>query len=311
MPPLLRVSDLQTYYASFGGARVVKAVDGVSFTLNEGETIGLVGERDLGPARRRRLCQRRRDREQPGAVRVPSSRAAPTTLIWRPSGELGGIGLGNLALKGLPRPALGSARAASARPRKRSAVSARATRRGRCSWRRRALQRPARTTSHGCTTWPLRRCGDPELGRPDRPVRDHYQVGERDHRANQQGGNEGAGRLHNEPGHGGSQRASEIPAEILDGTQGCRAVGRCGDGSQSPRHATCATEPTEEVIIVAKHEARPDDRCLRGRRSDGLFSLSLCAVRDRQRCQAGAEGRNVDQARHAMAMCKRKPCMAE
>jgi hypothetical protein len=53
---------------------------------------------DLGLARRRRLCHRRRDREQPAAVRVPSSRAAPTALIWRPSGELGGIGLGNLAL---------------------------------------------------------------------------------------------------------------------------------------------------------------------------------------------------------------------
>ena len=48
MPPLLRVSDLQTYYASFGGARVVKAVDGLSFTLNEGETIGLVGESGCG-----------------------------------------------------------------------------------------------------------------------------------------------------------------------------------------------------------------------------------------------------------------------
>jgi oligopeptide/dipeptide ABC transporter ATP-binding protein len=48
MPPLLRVSDLRTYYASFGGARVVKAVDGVSFTLNEGETIGLVGESGCG-----------------------------------------------------------------------------------------------------------------------------------------------------------------------------------------------------------------------------------------------------------------------
>jgi oligopeptide/dipeptide ABC transporter ATP-binding protein len=45
---LLRVSDLQTHYFSFGGARVVKAVDGVSFTLDEGETIGLVGESGCG-----------------------------------------------------------------------------------------------------------------------------------------------------------------------------------------------------------------------------------------------------------------------
>ena len=48
MPPLLRVSDLQTHYLSFGGSRVVKAVDGVSFTLREGETIGLVGESGCG-----------------------------------------------------------------------------------------------------------------------------------------------------------------------------------------------------------------------------------------------------------------------
>ena len=47
-PPLLRVSDLQTHYTSFGGARIVKAVDGISFTLNEGETIGLVGESGCG-----------------------------------------------------------------------------------------------------------------------------------------------------------------------------------------------------------------------------------------------------------------------
>jgi oligopeptide/dipeptide ABC transporter ATP-binding protein len=48
MPPLLRVSDLQAHYFSFGGSRVVKAVDGVSFTLCEGETIGLVGESGCG-----------------------------------------------------------------------------------------------------------------------------------------------------------------------------------------------------------------------------------------------------------------------
>jgi len=48
MAPLLRVSELQTHYFSFGGTRVVKAVEGVSFTLCEGETIGLVGESGCG-----------------------------------------------------------------------------------------------------------------------------------------------------------------------------------------------------------------------------------------------------------------------
>jgi len=48
MAPLLRLSDLQTHYFSFGGTRVVKAVDGVSCALGEGETIGLVGESGCG-----------------------------------------------------------------------------------------------------------------------------------------------------------------------------------------------------------------------------------------------------------------------
>jgi oligopeptide/dipeptide ABC transporter ATP-binding protein len=46
--PLLEVSDLRTEYRSFGGSRVVNAVDGVSFSLEEGETIGLVGESGCG-----------------------------------------------------------------------------------------------------------------------------------------------------------------------------------------------------------------------------------------------------------------------
>jgi oligopeptide/dipeptide ABC transporter ATP-binding protein len=48
MAPLLRVEGLETQYVSFGGTRIVRAVDGIGFTLGEGETIGLVGESGCG-----------------------------------------------------------------------------------------------------------------------------------------------------------------------------------------------------------------------------------------------------------------------
>ena len=48
MRPLLEVTDLQTHFTSFGGTRVIKAVDGINFALNEGETLGLIGESGCG-----------------------------------------------------------------------------------------------------------------------------------------------------------------------------------------------------------------------------------------------------------------------
>jgi oligopeptide/dipeptide ABC transporter ATP-binding protein len=46
MVPLLKIQDLKTYFRVRGG--VLKAVDGVSLSMNKGETLGLVGESGCG-----------------------------------------------------------------------------------------------------------------------------------------------------------------------------------------------------------------------------------------------------------------------
>jgi len=53
MPPILEVRDLKKHFAGrsgmFGGPKkTVRAVDGVSFTVEQGETLGLVGESGCG-----------------------------------------------------------------------------------------------------------------------------------------------------------------------------------------------------------------------------------------------------------------------
>jgi peptide/nickel transport system ATP-binding protein len=44
--PLLAVDGLRTHFATAGG--VIRAVDGVSFTIERGEVLGLVGESGCG-----------------------------------------------------------------------------------------------------------------------------------------------------------------------------------------------------------------------------------------------------------------------
>ena len=50
--PILRVEDLKVHFNAGGGLfkkkKIVKAVDGVSFEIMEGETFGLVGESGCG-----------------------------------------------------------------------------------------------------------------------------------------------------------------------------------------------------------------------------------------------------------------------
>jgi peptide/nickel transport system ATP-binding protein len=43
---LLEVQDLQTYFRTDDG--IVKAVDGVSFSIEKGQTLGIVGESGSG-----------------------------------------------------------------------------------------------------------------------------------------------------------------------------------------------------------------------------------------------------------------------
>jgi oligopeptide/dipeptide ABC transporter ATP-binding protein len=46
--PLLSVKDLCMSYTTFGGERILRAVDGASFTIDRGECLGLVGESGSG-----------------------------------------------------------------------------------------------------------------------------------------------------------------------------------------------------------------------------------------------------------------------
>ncbi len=90
--PLLQVSDLCRYFRIksqrlFGQHDNVQAVDGISFSINQGETLGLVGESGCGKSTTGRLVlgilPRRQERfcSKAGTLR-PSSRRNGVRRGW-------------------------------------------------------------------------------------------------------------------------------------------------------------------------------------------------------------------------------------
>ena len=72
--PLIEVKDLKEYFPINTGllrTRPLKAVDGVSFSINKGETLGLVGESGCGKTTVGRTSSR------PGRTSVSSARRPP------------------------------------------------------------------------------------------------------------------------------------------------------------------------------------------------------------------------------------------
>ena len=76
-PILLEVKDLYTHFPTAGG--LVRAVDGASFTLHRGETVGLVGESGCGKSVMARSILR--------IVPPPGTIAGGQILYHRPVGN--------------------------------------------------------------------------------------------------------------------------------------------------------------------------------------------------------------------------------
>jgi len=79
--PLLEVKGLTTHFSIGDG--VVKAVDGVSFYVNEGDTLGIVGESGCGKSVSvlsvMRLIPHRRARSRPKCLAKAGTCARPAT----------------------------------------------------------------------------------------------------------------------------------------------------------------------------------------------------------------------------------------
>jgi len=81
-PEILRVEDLSKYYQLRGSNGVLKAVDGISFGLRRGETLGIVGESGCGKSTTARLL-----------VRLEQPTAGSVTLAGQDIASLSGAAL--------------------------------------------------------------------------------------------------------------------------------------------------------------------------------------------------------------------------
>jgi oligopeptide/dipeptide ABC transporter ATP-binding protein len=95
MPVLLEVEDLRTQFDTSAG--MVRAVDGISYTVNEGETVGIVGESGCGKSVGA-LSILRLIPEPPGRIASGSIRFAGRNLLALSDAEMRKVRGGQIAM---------------------------------------------------------------------------------------------------------------------------------------------------------------------------------------------------------------------
>ena len=85
--PLLKINDLKTYFHTYNG--IVKAVDGVTFELGKGQTLGIVGESGCGKSVTSRSILRLI--ESPGKIESGSIHYKDSNLLTLSESEMNSI----------------------------------------------------------------------------------------------------------------------------------------------------------------------------------------------------------------------------